>query len=35
MMTQYYVWMDWERCNECDNILETIMFRDYLRGLPL
>jgi sugar phosphate isomerase/epimerase len=30
-----YVWMDWERCDECDNISETILFRDYLRGLLL
>jgi sugar phosphate isomerase/epimerase len=28
-----YIWMDWEGCNECDNISETILFRDYLRGL--
>jgi len=28
-----YVWIDWERCNECDNISETILFRDYLRDL--
>lgn len=26
-----YVWIDWERCNECDNLSETILFRDYLR----
>lgn len=27
-----YVWIDWERCNECDNLSETILFRDYLRA---
>lgn len=27
-----YIWMDWERCNECDNVAETILFRDYLRS---
>ena len=25
-----YVWIDWERCNECDNISETIILRDRL-----
>ncbi|WP_165223417.1 sugar phosphate isomerase/epimerase family protein [Aquisphaera insulae] len=29
-----YVWTDWEHCNECDNLSETILFRDFLRGLP-
>ena len=33
-----YVWIDWERCNECDNISETILMRDRLQaaidGLP-
>jgi sugar phosphate isomerase/epimerase len=28
-----YVWIDWERCNECDNVSETILFRDFLRSL--
>ena len=28
-----YVWMDWERCNESDNISETILFRDFFRSL--
>ena len=28
-----YVWMDWEHANECDNISETIQFRDFLRSL--
>ena len=27
-----YVWIDWERCNECDNVSETIMLRDRLRS---
>jgi sugar phosphate isomerase/epimerase len=26
-----YVWIDWEHCNECDNISETVLFRDFLR----
>jgi len=26
-----YVWIDWERCNEVDNVSETILFRDFLR----
>lgn len=26
-----YVWVDWEQCNECDNISETILLRDRLR----
>jgi sugar phosphate isomerase/epimerase len=25
-----YVWIDWEHCNECDNLSETILMRDYL-----
>ena len=28
-----YVWIDWERCNECDNLSETILYRDQLRQL--
>lgn len=28
-----YVWLDWEHCNECDNLSETILFRDHLRQL--
>lgn len=28
-----YVWMDWEHCNECDNLSETILFRDFFRKL--
>jgi sugar phosphate isomerase/epimerase len=27
-----YVWIDWERMNECDNISETILMRDRLRA---
>ena len=26
-----YVWIDWEHCNESDNISETIQLRDFLR----
>lgn len=26
-----YVWIDWEHCNECDNLSETILLRDQLR----
>jgi sugar phosphate isomerase/epimerase len=28
-----YVWIDWEHCNECDNLSETILFRDFLESL--
>lgn len=28
-----YVWIDWEHCNECDNLSETIRFRDLFREL--
>lgn len=28
-----YVWQDWEHCNECDNVSESILFRDMLRGM--
>lgn len=28
-----YVWIDWERCNEADNVSETILFRDFFRSL--
>lgn len=27
-----YVWIDWEHCNEVDNLSETILFRDFLRA---
>ncbi len=26
-----YVWIDWEHCNEVDNVSETIQYRDFLR----
>ncbi len=26
-----YVWIEWEHCNECDNLCETILYRDYLK----
>ncbi len=26
-----YVWIDWEHCNEVDNLCETVLFRDFLR----
>lgn len=28
-----YVWIDWENCNECDNLSETILYRDFFRKL--
>ncbi|MCX6048959.1 MAG: TIM barrel protein [Chloroflexi bacterium] len=28
-----YTWQDWEHCNECDNVAETILFRDFLQSL--
>jgi len=28
-----YVWIDWEHCNEVDNLSETIRFRDFFRSL--
>ena len=28
-----YVWIDWEHCNECDNLSEAIQFRDFFRAL--
>ncbi len=27
-----YVWVDWEHCNEVDNLSETILWRDFLRA---
>ena len=27
-----YVWIDWEHCNEVDNLSETVLFRDFLRS---
>jgi sugar phosphate isomerase/epimerase len=26
-----YVWTEWQRCNEVDNLSETILWRDFLR----
>lgn len=26
-----YIWIDWEHCNEVDNVAETVLFRDFLR----
>ncbi len=28
-----YTWIDWEHCNEVDNVSETILMRDHLRKL--
>lgn len=28
-----YVWIDWEHCNESDNVSETVLFRDFFRKL--
>lgn len=28
-----YVWIDWEHCNEVDNLSETILFRNFFRSL--
>ncbi len=28
-----YVWTEWENCNECDNLSETILFRNFARSL--
>jgi hypothetical protein len=30
-----YVWLDWNHCNEVDNISETILFRNHLRSAKL
>ncbi len=27
-----YIWIDWEHCNEVDNISETLLFRDFIRA---
>ncbi len=27
-----YIWMDWEHCNESDNVSETLVLRDFLRA---
>jgi sugar phosphate isomerase/epimerase len=31
-ITIEYVWSDWERCNEVDNLSETVLMRDFLRS---
>jgi sugar phosphate isomerase/epimerase len=28
-----YVWIDWEHCNEVDNLSETILFREFLKSV--
>ena len=28
-----YTWIDWEHCNECDNVSEVVRFRDFFRSL--
>jgi len=30
-----YVWIDWEHCNEVDNLSEAILLRDHLRSVKL
>ena len=30
-----YCYLDWEHCNECDTLSETIQYRDYLRALKV
>jgi len=30
-----YVWIDWEHCNEVDNLSETILLRDFLRSVKV
>jgi sugar phosphate isomerase/epimerase len=30
-----YVWMDWEGCNQHDNLSETILFRDFFKKLAV
>lgn len=34
-MTLEYVWTEWERCNEVDNLSETVLFRDHLKNIKL
>ncbi len=34
-LTLEYVWIDWEHCNETDNLSETILFRDFLRSVKV
>jgi len=26
-----YIWIDWENCNEVDNVAEVIQFRNYFK----
>jgi len=28
-----YVWIDWEHCNEVDNLSETVLFREFLKSV--
>lgn len=28
-----YIWIDWEHCNECDTVSETVRFRDFFRSM--
>ncbi|MCE2438718.1 MAG: sugar phosphate isomerase/epimerase [Candidatus Latescibacteria bacterium] len=28
-----YIWIDWEHCNECDTLSETVRFRDFFRSM--
>ena len=28
-----YIWLDWEHCNECDTLSETILYRDFFKAL--
>lgn len=30
-----YVWIDWEHCNETDNLSETILFRDFFNSVKI
>lgn len=31
-LTLEYVWLEWEHCNDCDNLAESILLRDRLRA---
>ena len=28
-----YIWIDWEHCNECDTVSETVRYRDFFRSM--
>lgn len=28
-----YIWIDWEHCNECDTVSESVRFRDFFRSM--